>query len=112
VAQGCQMVYFQTENPNLGKFWRALEWKMLAYFLTIWNILWPFGKIYGRLVWVVCCDLVYYYYFNLVYLDQEKSGNPGVAAEKKRFGYIQCYGWHQNFIFGRSLNTAAIPGNP
>jgi hypothetical protein len=27
--QGCQMVSFQTKNPNLGKFWRALEWKML-----------------------------------------------------------------------------------
>jgi hypothetical protein len=26
------MVYFQTKNPNLGKFWRALESKMLVYF--------------------------------------------------------------------------------
>jgi hypothetical protein len=26
--QGCQMVCFRTKNPNLGKFWRALEWKM------------------------------------------------------------------------------------
>jgi hypothetical protein len=23
--QCCQMVYFQTKNPSLGKFWRALE---------------------------------------------------------------------------------------
>jgi hypothetical protein len=30
--QGCQMVCFQTQNPNLGKFWRALEWKMLVHF--------------------------------------------------------------------------------
>jgi hypothetical protein len=44
------MVYFQTKNPNMGKFWRALEWKMLVYFMTIWNNLWPFGIIYGRLV--------------------------------------------------------------
>jgi hypothetical protein len=42
---------FQIKNPNLGKFWRALEWKMLAYFMAIWNILHPFGIIYGRLVW-------------------------------------------------------------
>jgi hypothetical protein len=28
--QGCQVVYFQTKNPNLGKFWRALEYKMLV----------------------------------------------------------------------------------
>jgi hypothetical protein len=41
--QGCQMVYFRTKNPNLGKLWRALEWKMLVYFMPIWNILWPFG---------------------------------------------------------------------
>jgi DNA-binding LacI/PurR family transcriptional regulator len=24
-VQGCQMVYFQTKNPNLGKYWRALQ---------------------------------------------------------------------------------------
>jgi hypothetical protein len=24
------MVYFQTKNPNLGKFWTALDWKMLV----------------------------------------------------------------------------------
>jgi hypothetical protein len=35
--QGCQMVYFNTKNPNLGIFWRALEWKMLVYFMTIVN---------------------------------------------------------------------------
>jgi hypothetical protein len=48
--QGCQMVCFQTKNPNLGKFWRALEWKMLLYFMIIWNILWPYGIMYGSLV--------------------------------------------------------------
>jgi hypothetical protein len=25
--QGCQMVCFQTKNPNLGKFWRVLQWR-------------------------------------------------------------------------------------
>jgi hypothetical protein len=25
------MAYFQTENPNLGKFWRAMEWKRLVH---------------------------------------------------------------------------------
>jgi hypothetical protein len=42
-AQGCQMVYFQTKHPNLGKFWSALEWKRLVYFLAIGNILWILG---------------------------------------------------------------------
>jgi hypothetical protein len=33
--QGCQMAYFQTKNPTLGKFWRVLQWKMLVYFMAI-----------------------------------------------------------------------------
>jgi hypothetical protein len=32
--QGCQMVCFQTKNPNLGKFFRASE-KNLVYFMAI-----------------------------------------------------------------------------
>jgi hypothetical protein len=71
--QGCQMVCFKTKNPNLGKFWRALEWKMLVYFMTIWNIIHPFGIIYGRFVSLV---VIWYIFLNLVRLDQEKSGNP------------------------------------
>jgi hypothetical protein len=44
------MVYFQTKNPNLGKFLRALHWKMLIYFMASWNILLTFGKFYNHLV--------------------------------------------------------------
>jgi hypothetical protein len=44
------MVCFQTINSNLGKFWRSLEWKMWLYFMTIRNILRPFGIFHGRLV--------------------------------------------------------------
>jgi hypothetical protein len=40
-------VYFPTKNPNFGKFWRALEWKMLVYVMTIFIILRPFGIIYN-----------------------------------------------------------------
>jgi hypothetical protein len=47
------MVCFQTKNPNLGKFWGSLEWKMLVYFMVILEY-WSFG--------ILC---------------QEKSGNPG-----------------------------------
>jgi hypothetical protein len=63
---GCQMVYFQTKNPNLGKFWRVLQQKMLTiwmaiwsiyghlvYFLTILYILWPFGMFWANLVYVM-----------------------------------------------------------
>jgi hypothetical protein len=40
--QGCQTVYFQTENPNLGKFGRVLRYKMLVQFLDMRSILRPF----------------------------------------------------------------------
>jgi hypothetical protein len=33
----------------LGKFFRALEWKRLVYYIAIWNILRPFGTFYGHL---------------------------------------------------------------
>jgi hypothetical protein len=33
--QGCQMVYFQTKNPNLGNLCSVLEWKILVYFMPI-----------------------------------------------------------------------------
>jgi hypothetical protein len=36
--QGCQLVYFHTQNPNLGMFWRTWEWKMLLCLMTISNI--------------------------------------------------------------------------
>jgi hypothetical protein len=57
--QGCQMVYFQTKNPSLGKFWRVLQWQILVgipyghlvYFTAIYCILWPFGTSYGYLIY-------------------------------------------------------------
>jgi hypothetical protein len=50
--QGCQMDFFETKNPYLGKFWRVLQWKMLVYFMAIWSILRPYGIFYGHLVHV------------------------------------------------------------
>jgi hypothetical protein len=55
--QGCQMAYFQTKNPDLGKIWRALEWKMLECFMVIWYILWPFGNLV--VIWYIFPRLVY-----------------------------------------------------
>jgi hypothetical protein len=66
------MVCFQTKNLNLGKFWRVLGWKMLLYFIIIWNILGPFDIMYGSLVEFV---VIWYIFHILVCLDQEKSGN-------------------------------------
>jgi hypothetical protein len=47
------MVYFQAKNPNFGKFWRSLGWKLLIYleyFTDIRNILCPFGTFCVHLV--------------------------------------------------------------
>jgi hypothetical protein len=96
--QGCQMVCFQTKNPDLGKFWRALEWKMLVYFMTIWNILWPFGIIFGRLVKFVA---IWYIFPILVCLAQEKPGNPGQdwAKRSRHFGSRTYVGKTSTFDF-------------
>jgi hypothetical protein len=55
------MVYFQSKNPNLCKFGRVLEWKMLIHFIDICNILRTFGIFYDQLVnfmtnWYILCS--------------------------------------------------------
>jgi hypothetical protein len=68
------MVYFQTKNPNLGKFWRALDWKMMIFFMAIWNILQTFLICYDRLAHFV---FIWYIFPGLVLcMYEEKSGNP------------------------------------
>jgi hypothetical protein len=52
--QGCQMVCFQTKNPNLGTFWRVLHWKMLVYYMDTWSSVrfyGHFGIVRGNLVY-------------------------------------------------------------
>jgi hypothetical protein len=44
--QGCQMVCFQTKNPNLGKFGGTWNGKC-------WYIFWSFGIFYGQLVYFI-----------------------------------------------------------
>jgi hypothetical protein len=39
--------WFQTKNPNLGKFRRATEWKMSAYFISLRSMLLLLRKFYG-----------------------------------------------------------------
>jgi hypothetical protein len=72
------MVSLKTKNPNLGKFWRALDWKMLIYFLAIWNILQTFGICYDHLVHFVFIWDTYFYRLGKLY--QEKYGNPAFAT--------------------------------
>jgi hypothetical protein len=68
------MVCFQTKNPDLGKFWRALDLKMFIYFMATWNILRRVGIFYDHLVHFVFIWCIFSG-FGIMY--QEKSGNPG-----------------------------------
>jgi hypothetical protein len=63
------MVSLQTKNPNLGKLWRALDWKILIYFMAIWNILQTFGIFYGHLVHFA----VIWYFFPVLVCCTEKN---------------------------------------
>jgi hypothetical protein len=70
-------IFSNQKNPDLGKFWRVLQWKIwvcilhghLEYYTAFWNILWPFGIVCGHLV----------HFSVLVCFDQEKSGIPGAV---------------------------------
>jgi hypothetical protein len=69
------MVYFQTKNPNFGKFLRALDRKMLICFMAIWNILRTSGIFYDHLEHF---QLICTYIFSGSGIKyQEKSGNHG-----------------------------------
>jgi hypothetical protein len=59
------MVCFRTKNTNFGKVWRALEWKMLLYLMTIRYTL----HTYGLLVWFV----IIWYIFTFWYVLTKKN---------------------------------------
>jgi hypothetical protein len=67
------MVYFQTKNINLGKFWRDLDWKMLIYLMSIQNILQTFRIFYDHLVHFV---FIWYIFSGFGIMNHDKSGNP------------------------------------
>jgi hypothetical protein len=81
-TQSCQMVLFQTINPNLGKFWMELKWKILVYFLDIWSIFQPFGICHSHLVnvlevWYISPVLVCCTKKNLATLENKNFGFQG-----------------------------------
>jgi hypothetical protein len=47
------MVYYQTKNPNLGKFWSVLQWKRLLYFMASSSILQTFDIIHVHLEYLL-----------------------------------------------------------
>jgi hypothetical protein len=77
---------FSNKKSKFGYILECLGGKMVLYFITTWNILRPFGIMYCRLVYVVCCHLVFFAI--LICLDQEKSVNPDVQRYSLK--------WHLN----------------
>jgi hypothetical protein len=78
--QGCQMVSFQTKHPNLGIFWRTLEWKLFLYIVC------SFVKyfdhwVYLMGIWQFCSHLVYF--SPLWYFLPRKIWQPWARARQK-----------------------------
>jgi hypothetical protein len=66
MTQGCQMVYFQTKNPNLSAFWRALDWKMLIFLRLV-------GIFYGHLGYLVHFVLICYFFLFWYHVCTKKN---------------------------------------
>jgi hypothetical protein len=49
-------------------------WKMLVYFMAIWYVLRPFGKLYSHMVFLWSFNIFMYV---CSFWDVEKSGNLG-----------------------------------
>jgi hypothetical protein len=84
------MVCFQTKNPNFGKFWRVLQWKILVYFMSIWTFLGPLEISYGHLVYF---EVIWYIFPRFGILDQEKSGNPEEESNLCNFLALSKHFW-------------------
>jgi hypothetical protein len=69
---------FKPKIPIWVNFGGSLNWKMLKYFMAIWNILQTFEIIYDHLVQFV---FIWYIFSGFGIMRQEKSGNPAVEAQ-------------------------------
>jgi hypothetical protein len=78
------MVSFQTKNQNLGKFWSALDWKMLLNLMAVCNMSLTLDIFYD--------DMIHFFpVFGIMY--QEKSGNTvsdGFSSTENGLGFLQC----------------------
>jgi hypothetical protein len=92
------MVCFQTKNPNLGQFCRALDWETLIYFMAIWKILWRVGIFCDHLVHFV---FILYLFSRFGYNVPIKIWQPCTRAtdiflhslRKKRYFWVALYVW-------------------
>jgi hypothetical protein len=94
------MPYLLTRNPDFGKFWRVLKWKMLVYYMVIWSILQLFGIFCGHLVYFM---VIWFIFPRFGTLYQEKSGNPDCRSAS----LWKCQSSHFNFNFSIAGVAAA-----
>jgi hypothetical protein len=73
------MVYFQNKIPNLGKFWKALVWKTLLYFMAVWNISRTFVTFYDHLEHFV---FIWYIFSGFGIIYQKTYGNPARVKQR------------------------------
>jgi hypothetical protein len=108
------MVPFQTKNPNLGKFWKALDWKMLIYFMPILNILPTFGIFYNHsahfaFIWHISPVLVSCAKKNLATLPQIPNGVLSTSANfadgVTNRGTDRFCGRYLNTVIGATTNA-------
>jgi hypothetical protein len=74
LRQGCQMVYLYTKKANLKTYLKVLGWKKLVCFMATWYILGIL--VYCIAIWKINPAILLIFSV-LVFLHQEKSGNPG-----------------------------------
>jgi hypothetical protein len=110
-VQGCQMVCFQTKNPNLGKFWRTLDWKMLIYFMDNRNILWPLGTFSVDLVHFV---LIWYIFPVLVSRTNKNLATLPLSGETfENVAHVPSENFHTSLDTSNSkLNSTRIKPVP
>jgi hypothetical protein len=72
---------FKPKNPNLGKIWRVLQWKMSVYFMSICFIIQPFGNFYGNLVYFMA---VWYIFSVLVLCSKKHLATLPESGEKEK----------------------------
>jgi hypothetical protein len=88
----------------LGKFWRALEWRMLACF-------WPFGTFYGHLVYFMAFGnlVVIWYIFprfgilcQKIWQPCSKACTDNCTGRKKNTFERPCAEETLSFLFSRN----------
>jgi hypothetical protein len=85
--QGCQMAYFPTKYPDLGKFRSVLQWNMLVYYSAIWYI-WYMVWLFSVPFWyvLVCFGMFWY-------VVPRKIWQPWSECLPLEQNYFACFDW-------------------